>query len=176
MPRATVPVIAFVLALMLAPGLQATLAPAIASPEHYTWKSPTPDGAEPGKPLQIIHGLPRNLTEYDVHLTCSPGSKSLTVAIVTQGFGPYKPQALKGQDGDGVFVIDGRRQPARAMRLTANDHGVEATGEFDDIAPLLRALANGKSLQVELPRIKSRKISLNGLASLLTMMRKHCAL
>lgn len=156
--------------------LLAAIPYATADQTVYAWKTPTPGGAPPGKPLEVIHGSPRNLTEYDVYLRCSPGSSTLSVAVVTPGFGPYKPENVEGQAGNAIFIIDGRALPARTMKLTASDLGIEASGEFENGAPLLRAFASGKKLQVELPRIKTRQISLRGAASLLAMMRKHCTL
>lgn len=142
----------------------------------YVWATPTPGGPEGRQKMEIIHGSARDLTDYDFHLSCVPGQQTMQLSIVTRGFGPYKPESLKGEDVNATFIVDGRRAMAYTMKMTASDNGIEAVAELATGPKLLSALEKGKTLRVELPRIKSQAIPLRGFASLSPAMRKHCGI
>ena len=144
--------------------------------EKFVWTTPFPQGAEAGKPMEITHASPRDLTNYDLHLTCTPGAADLRGSVRTLRFGHYKPHDLRGQLAQAVFIVDGQRQAPIDVKLTAWDEGIEAVLEIRDAPAFLNVLEKGRNLRVEFPRLKSQPISLKAFGALSQAMRAHCNL
>ncbi len=149
----------------------------------FVWLSSNPSGAQGNETIAALHGQPDDFAVYDMHFGCQPGNGLLNFSVVTRSFGPYKPEALKGQEVKAVFVVDGKRVGERTLKLTAADFagdepitGIEAAGTFDEAGPLLDAIVAGKRVHVELPGIKSDNIALKGFAAVLKPLRKHCGI
>lgn len=62
------------LAIVLGAGALAVgVAGASAAPANYRWVTSNPGGAAAGEIIYVVHGSPRDLTDFDIHLACVPG-------------------------------------------------------------------------------------------------------
>lgn len=160
----------------LAVVLAATGAGAATAAPAYKWATSNPGGAPAGQIIYVVHGSPRDLTDFNVHLACVPGQDNVTLGLRTRGFGGYRPQALKGQEAMARVFVDGKLAATQAVKLTAWDDGVETQTEAGRMRELFAALEKGRRLRVELPKAKTATISLAGFAPLAKLMRAHCGL
>ena len=102
--------------LLLAIGVHTTMTGvAHAAPESsYKWVTSHPGGAPASGQISVVHGSPRDHTDFNFHLACVPGQNSVILGARTRGFGPHKPASLTGKEVEAKFLVDGRRIAVRA--------------------------------------------------------------